>query len=291
MSAGLDRGQVRRAFGRAAARYVEHAVLQREVAQRLRERLDGYVSFAPQRILDVGCGPGVALAPLAQRFPDAEIVALDLALPMLQLAVVDAPAAARFVCADAQALPLADASVDLVHSSLCLQWCDDPGLALAEFARVLRPGGVLLLATFGPGTLKELRAAFAAVDAVPHVSRFVDMHDIGDGLLATGFRDPVLERDDFTLTYGDARTLMRELHAIGAGNADAQRPRALTGKAHFARVVEAYERFRDNGVLPATYEVVYAQALAPDPGQPRRHGGSDVASFPIERLRGSRARR
>jgi malonyl-CoA O-methyltransferase len=291
MSAGLDRGQVRRAFGRAAARYVEHAVLQREVGERLRERLDGYPEWSPRRILDVGCGPGVALAPLAQRFPDAEIVALDLALPMLQLAAAGAPASARFVCADAQALPLADASVDLVHSSLCLQWCDDPGLALAEFARVLRPGGVLLFSTFGPDTLKELRAAFAAVDATPHVSRFIDMHDIGDGLLATGFRDPVLERDDFTLTYADARTLMRELHAIGAGNADAQRTRALTGKAHLARVVAAYETFRDNGVLPATYEVVYAQALAPDPGQPRRHGGADIATFSVDRLRGSRARR
>jgi len=291
MSAGLDRGQVRRAFGRAAARYVEHAVLQREVGERLRERLDGYPDLAPRRILDVGCGPGVALAPLAQRFPEAEIVALDLALPMLQFAAIDAPVAARFVCADAQALPLADASVDLVHSSLCLQWCDDPGLALAEFARVLRPGGVLLFSTFGPDTLKELRAAFAAVDAAPHVSRFIDMHDIGDGLLATGFRDPVLERDDFTLTYADARTLMRELHAIGAGNADAQRTRALTGKAHLARVVAAYETFRADGVLPATYEVVYAQALAPDPGQPRRHGGADIATFSVDRLRGSRARR
>jgi len=291
MSAGLDRAQVRRAFGRAAARYVEHAVLQREVGERLRERLDGYTEFSPQRIVDVGCGPGVALAPLAQRFPDAEIVALDLALPMLQLACMDAPESARFVCADAQALPLAGASVDLVHSSLCLQWCDDPGLALAEFARVLRPGGVLLFSTFGPDTLKELRAAFAAVDATPHVSRFVDMHDIGDGLLATGFRDPVLERDDFTLTYADVRTLMRELHAIGAGNADAQRARALTGKTHLARVVAAYEAFRDDGVLPATYEVVYAQAFAPDPGQPRRQGGSDIATFSIDRLRGSRARR
>lgn len=346
MSAGLDRAQVRRAFGRAAAGYVEHAVLQREVGERLRERLDGYEAFAPRRILDVGCGPGVALAPLAERFPQARIIALDLALPMLQLASnvaslqqgeVDAQGAAgegarapasahlptacaafadvrvpspqpsprggegekralefdpvSLLCADAQALPLADASVDLVHSSLCLQWCDDPGLALAEFARVLRPGGVLLFATFGPDTLKELRAAFAAVDGAPHVSRFVDMHDIGDGLLATGFRDPVLERDDFTLTYADARTLMRELHAIGAGNADAKRARALTGKAHFARVVAAYETFRIDGVLPATYEVVYAQALAPDPGQPRRQGGDDIATFSVDRLRGSRVRR
>lgn len=155
---------------------------------------------------------------------------------------------------------------------------------------MLRPDGLLVFSTFGPDTLKELRAAFATVDRTPHVSRFVDMHDIGDALLASGFRDPVLERDDFILTYADARTLMHELRAIGATNADAQRQRSLTGKAHLADVIAAYERFRHGGVLPATYEVVYAIARAPVPGQPVRGAGGDVASFPIERLRGSRRR-
>jgi len=291
MSAGLDPSHIRRAFGRAATTYEAHAVLQAEVGERLRERLDG-VEFAPIRVVDVGSGPGGGSAALHRRFDAAFVIALDLALPMLQAAAQHAgmpPAFAR-VCADAQALPLADASVDLVHSNLCLQWCEDPGLALAEFRRVLRPGGHLLFSTFGPDTLKELRAAFATADATPHVSRFIDMHDIGDALLASGFRDPVLERDDFTLTYADARTLMRELRAIGATNADTQRVRALTGKTHLQRVVDAYETFRVDGVLPATYEVVYAHALAPDPGQPRRDKGGDIASFPIERLRGSRRR-
>ncbi|MEO5627192.1 MAG: malonyl-ACP O-methyltransferase BioC [Dokdonella sp.] len=288
MSAGLDAAHIRRAFGRAAATYEAHAVLQAEVACRLRERIDAS-ALAPQRVLDVGCGPGRSSAHLRALFPESQFIALDLALPMLRAARDYLPGSAR-VCADAQALPISDASVDLVHSSLCLQWCEDPGLALAEFHRVLRPGGLLLFSTFGPGTLHELRSAFASVDAAPHVSRFIDMHDIGDALLATGFRDPVLERDDFVLTYADARTLMRELHAIGATNADAKRQRALTGKSRLLRAYAAYEPFRRDGVLPATYEVVYAQAHAPPPGQPRRHGGEDIASFPIERLRGSRRR-
>ncbi|WP_395679867.1 malonyl-ACP O-methyltransferase BioC [Dokdonella sp.] len=304
MSAGLDRTHIRRAFGRAAASYAAHAALQAEVATRLREHLDGISDFAPRRIVDVGCGPGEGCVALAARYPEAQTIALDLALPMLQVGRTkwgkrdDDPATRSenepdpfvVLCGDAQALPLADASVDLVHSSLCLQWCEDPGLALAEFRRVLRPDGLLLFSTFGPDTLKELRAAFAEVDRMPHVSRFIDMHDIGDGLLASGFRDPVLERDDFTLTYADARDLMRELRAIGATNADARRQRSLTGKAHLAGVIAAYERFRHDGVLPATYEVVYAIARAPVPGQPVRGHGGDVASFPIERLRGSRRR-
>lgn len=304
MSAGLDRNHIRRAFGRAAKTYQAHAALQVEVAARLRDRIDE--AFAPACIVDVGCGPGAVSAALHERFPAAELIALDLALPMLRAAQhtllvggsststaqprPQANIESRFICADAQALPLADASIDLLHSNLTLQWCEDPGLALAEFHRVLRPGGLLLFSTFGPGTLHELRSAFAQVDQTPHVSRFVDMHDIGDALLATGFRDPVLERDDFTLTYADVRSLMRELRGIGATNADAQRQRSLTGKQHLQQVIDAYEAFRRDGVLPATYEVVYAQAQAPEPGQPRRHGGSDVASFPIERLRGSRRR-
>ena len=290
MSAGLDRGHVRRAFGRAAATYAEHAVLQAEVGERLRERLDEVPDFAPCRILDVGCGPGGGSRALAARHPQAPIIALDLAQPMLQQAASTEAAPALLLCADAQALPLADASVDLVHSNLCLHWCEDPGLALAEFRRVLRPGGHLLFSTFGPDTLKELRAAFARVDDTPHVSRFIDMHDIGDALLVGGFRDPVLEREDFLLTYSDAATLMRELRAIGATNADAQRRRALTGKTHLMNVYAAYEDFRRDGVLPATYEVVYAHAIAPEPGQPRRTPEGDVASFPIEQLRRSRVR-
>jgi len=289
MSAGLDARHVRHAFGRAAATYEAHAVLQAEVGARLLERLDGD-ALAPARVLDVGSGPGRGTAALCSRFPDAHVVALDLALPMLHAAALHAgdPRAFARVGGDAQALPFADGGFDVVHSNLCLQWCDDPGLAIAEFARVLKPGGLLLFSTFGPATLHELRTAFAAADATPHVGRFVDMHDIGDALLTTGFRDPVLERDDFTLTYADALTLMRELRAIGATNADAKRQRTLTGKAHLKSVVDAYEAFRSDGVLPATYEVVYAQAFAPAPGQPRRTPGGEIASFPIERLRGRR---
>lgn len=311
MSAGLDRNHVRRAFGRAAASYAEHAALQAEVGERLRERLELALDFAPRRVLDVGCGPGGGAA-LRQRYGDAQVLGLDLALPMLKrgsgkrgseslsggsIATLEWEPSPEsdsdplfLVCADAQALPLADASVDLVHSNLCLQWCEDPGLAIAEFRRVLRPGGVLLFSTFGPDTLKELRAAFAEVDDQPHVSRFIDMHDIGDALLVTGFRDPVLEREDFILTYADAAGLMHELRAIGATNADTRRQRSLTGRGRLRRVEAAYERFRREGVLPATYEVVYAHAFAPEPGQPRRTPQGEVASFPIDRLRGSRRR-
>ncbi|ANB19635.1 malonyl-ACP O-methyltransferase BioC [Dokdonella koreensis] len=290
--APFDSAHVRKAFGRAAASYEAHAVLQAEVELRLQERLD-HLPLTPRQVLDVGCGTGRGTAQLRRRYGKAQVVAMDIALPMLQAARRHAGWLRPFarVAGDAQALPFADASFDLIYSNLCLQWSSDLAAVHDEFRRVLRPGGLLLFSTFGPETLGELRAAFSAVDDQPHVSRFLDLQTVGDGLLAAGFRDPVLERDVFTLTYADALTLMHELRAIGATNADTARSRALTGKTRLRRAIEAYEAFRVEGRLPATYEVIYAQAFAPEPGQPRRTRGGDLASFPIERLRGSRRAR
>jgi malonyl-CoA O-methyltransferase len=293
MSGIFDTGHVRRAFGRAASSYEAHAVLQDEVQQRLQERLED-LALTPKTILDVGCGTARGTAALRKRYPKARIIALDLALPMLRAARRHRSWLRPFsrLCADAEAIPLAEASVDLLHSNLCLQWCGQPGTVLDEFRRVLRPQGTLLFSTFGPETLHELREAFAEVDAMPHVSRFLDIHQIGDALLAAGFRDPVLERDTFTLTYASVLDLMRELRAIGATNADTERSRALTGKQHLERVIAAYECHRHDGRIPASYEVVYAQARAPDASQPRRSAdGAAIASFPVDRLRGSRRRR
>lgn len=289
MSGIFETTKVRRAFARAALTYDAHATLQDEVRLRLQERLDD-AALAPARILDLGAGTGRGTASLRQRYPQAQTIALDLALPMLQAARRHRTWLRPFarVCGDAEALPLADASIDLLHSNLCLQWCGSLDAVFDGMRRVMRPQGMLLFSTFGPQTLHELRDAFAAVDATAHVSRFLDIQQIGDAMLAAGFRDPVLERDTFVLTYPDLRSLMHELRAIGATNADPQRSRSLTGKAHLQRVVDAYEPLRSNGLLPATYEVVYAQAWAPDAGQPRRSGNQDIASFPIDQLRGSR---
>ena len=282
----FDARQVRRAFGRAATGYEATAVLQREVGARLRERLDYLDDRVPARILDVGAGPGPAVDELRRRYPKAELLVLDVALPMLRLARRRGGwlRPARALCADAQALPLADASVDVLLSNLCLQWVADLPAAFAEFRRVLRPGGLLLVSTFGPDTLVELREAFAAVDTLSHVSRFAPIQAVGDALMAAGFRDPVLDQDSFTLTYPDVPTLMRELRAIGATHAGVDRRRALTGRARMQKVFDAYERVRRDGVLPSTWEVLYAHAWGPEPGQPRRDAGGEIASFPADRI-------
>lgn len=283
----LDLRQVRRAFSRAAADYSATAVLQAEVRTRLMEQLD-YLETPPRRILDLGCGPGVASRLLKQRWPKAEVIGLDLALPMLQQARREQRLLRRFsrVCADVRRLPLADASCDLLFSNLCFQWVEALPALLAELRRVLRPDGMLLFSSFTQGTLDELREAFAVADpGHPHVSAFATVQQVGDAVLAAGFRNPVLDTDRFTLTYVHARELMRELRAIGAGNAMAGRRRGLTGRQRMQAVFSAYEGFRREGRLPATYEVVYAHAWGPQPGQPLRGGGVEVASFPVSGLK------
>lgn len=145
-----------------------------------------------------------------------------------------------------------------------LQWCDPPDIAFAEIRRVLKPDGFLAFTTLGPDTLGELRAAWAEADgdmnAYNHVNHFTDMHDVGDALVRAGLSEPVLDVDRVQLTYPDALSLMRDLKAIGAHNVTAGRPRGLLGRARLRRMQQAYEAYRRDGKLPATYEVVYAVA-------------------------------
>jgi malonyl-CoA O-methyltransferase len=266
----LDLAAVRRSFDRAARRYDESAVLQAEVRERLLDRLD-FVTLEPEVVLDVGCGTGHATRALADRYPRARVVALDLAEGMLREARRRRSWRRSFgrVCGDAMRLPFRDASVDLLFSSLTLQWCPDLDRAFAEFRRVLRPRGLLNFTTFGPDTLVELRSAWAQADGFIHVSRFADMHDLGDGLIRSGLAEPVMDVERITLTYADVFGLMRDLKAIGAHNAAARRPRGMTGRGRLRAMQSAYEAYRDNGVLPATYEVVFGQAWGPA-GEPRR---------------------
>jgi malonyl-CoA O-methyltransferase len=279
---GLDSRRVRQAFERAAAGYDAAAVLQREIEQRMAERL-ALVKINPETILDAGCGTGSALGELAGRYPDAFLIGLDLSYAMLDAARrrAERPGAAEpsllarllgkrterpaLVCADACRLPFATASIGLMWSNLVLDWINDVGTAFVEFHRVLQVGGLLMFTTFGPDTLKELRAAFAGVDDATHINRFIDMHDLGDMLVQAGFADPVMDMEAITLTYADATTMMRELKAIGAHNATHGRARGLTGRGRWSRMLARLEAFRREGRLPATCEVVYGHAWKPEP--------------------------
>lgn len=267
--AEIDRRAMRIAFEKAAINYDAAAVLQQEVANRLVERMD-YMSMKPVSILDAGAGTGFISQRLASRYPKAKITGLDLAFNMLKQAKSKRSLKQRwnkqfnYINAEVENIPLADASVDLVISGLTLQWCQDLTKVFKEFRRILAPDGLLLFSTFGPDTLKELRQSWAKVDELAHVNAFTDMHDVGDALMQSGFADPVMDMEMLTMTYEDVKTVMRDLKQIGAHNVMQGRSHTMTGKNKLKNMMHAYEQFRDDGLLPVSYEIVYGHAWVPE---------------------------
>ena len=267
--AQIDRHAMRAAFEKAAISYDAVAVLQQEVANRLVERMD-YMSMKPASILDAGSGTGFVSQLLAARYPKTKITSLDLAFNMLKQAKRKRSFKQRwnkqfqYINAEAENLPFADASMDLIISGLTLQWCQDLPKVFKEFRRVLAPGGLLLFSSFGPETLTELRQSWAAVDELAHVNAFADMHDVGDALMQSGFLDPVMDMEMLTVTYNDVKTVMRDLKQIGAHNVMQGRSHNITGKSKLQKMIESYEQFRLDGLLPVTHEIVYGHAWTPE---------------------------
>jgi malonyl-CoA O-methyltransferase len=262
----LDKRLVRLRFERAALRYEAAAVLPREVGARMLDRLD-LVRLEPERILDAGAGTGWVGRRLAARYPKAGVIELDLSLAMLRagarrgswwrrLVGLGDTARRQPVCGDMEQLPLAAGSVQLICSNLALAWSSRPEVVLREFHRVLARGGLLMFTTFGPDTLRELRAALGA-DASAVVHPFLDMHDIGDALVNCGFAGPVMDMEHLVLTYPDLDALLAELRAVGGGCALKDRARGLRGRAWRARLEARYAELRIEGRLPATFEIVY----------------------------------
>lgn len=284
-SAELDRKEIRRAFDQAAETYDTFAVLQREVGDRALSRLS-YMTIEPKLVLDLGAGTGYCARRLEDLYKHARIILLDIAPSMLRIARSQARrwfSRTYYVCGDAPHLGIQTDSVDFIFSNLVLQWCPDLPAVFRECVRVLRPGGLLLFATLGPDTLRELRHAWSLVDDLPHVNLFLDMHDVGDALIRSGFSAPVLDRELLTMSYKDLNDLMRDLKGIGAHNSLEGRRRGLTGTAMLKGLRAAYERYRSEDRLPATYEVVYGHAWAPT-ANTRPQDGSTVATFPFKHL-------
>ncbi|MBK7355387.1 malonyl-ACP O-methyltransferase BioC [Propionivibrio sp.] len=287
----VDSRQVRRNFARAAADYDAAAVLPREVGSRMLERLD-YVRIEPRQVLDLGCGTGLSLTALSERYPKSLVLGADACEAML-LAGRRRRSKSRWlfpflhkgnalVSADALALPFKPGSMELVWSNLMLHWLDDPLRAFREMHRVLDVGGLLMFSTLGPDTLKELRESFS--DGHAHTQRFADMHDYGDMLLDCGFADPVMDVEVLTLTYTSLDDLFRDLRQNGAACAMQSRCHGLTGRSAWLSARAAYEKRARDGRLPATFEVVYGHAWKT---QARKTpDGSAIVRFdPKQRLR------
>ncbi len=274
---------IQKHFDAKADCYESSAVLQKEVCDRMLERLN-LVTLKPLKILDAGAGTGWGVQGLMEKYSSANVIALDLSLSMLKQSKAKGGWFHKpsLLCADAEFLPIADNSVDLIFSSLMLQWCDAKKV-FAEFKRILKPGGLLMFSSFGPDTLKELRYSWAQVDNNLHVNDFVDMHDLGDELLLSGFAEPVLDMDMITLTYSHAKEVMIDLKNIGANTLINNKSRGLITPRKFQRVIDAYEAFRVNDILPASFEIVYGHAWKAEESNKKEVIG-EAFSIPIKTI-------
>ena len=277
----LNSRDVRRRFDRAADTFgaadFVHGVTRDGLLTRLQPlRIDA------KAVLDLGAATGSATALLRKRFGGAHIVSLDLSRNMLRQRKRRRPWFTRTssVQADAQRLPFADQSFDVVFANLLLPWVNDPAAVLAEVSRVLRKGGVLAFATLGPDSLKQLSRAWGLVDSHvdvkhahvahahvdhAHVHRFLDMHDIGDALVKAGLADPVLDVDRLTVKYPDARKLFRDLTLSGSRNSLAGRRRGLLGKGQFNRLVAALSETSPGAGIEIDLELVYGHCWSTGP--------------------------
>ena len=258
----LDKKTVRKFFNRATNSYDNAAILYHEVQNRLLERLQ-YMRHQPNTIIDVGCGTGRGVRGLQQAYPRAQVIAIDISEAMLWQARSKYRwlSRKRVVVADMEQLPFAPNSFDLVFSSLALPWCNDLNQALKEFARVMRPGGLLLFSSFGPATLRELALAWQAIDSHPHVHRFIDMHDVGDAMMTAGFAQPVVDAELLRLEYREFRGLLDDLRCTGAGNADLGRRRGLMTASQLRELELGYRELGfEQERFVASYEIVYGHA-------------------------------
>jgi len=252
----LAKSNVAESFSRAAPRYDSVATLQRDVGTRLLNNLD-LLEGEPETILDLGCGTGYFYPELARRFPLSQYVGLDLAGGMVEYARRRHPDGGCWLVGDAESLPLAADSVDLVFSSLAIQWCYRPELLFAELARVLRPGGRCVFTSLGPDTLRELRAAWAAVDQHEHVNTFLPAAELESAALRSSGLRLELEAEQISMRYQRVRDLLTDLKTLGAHNVNRHRPPGLTGRRVMQGMLESYEEWRRDGALPATYDVLY----------------------------------
>ncbi len=279
----LNRRTVIAGFNKAARSYSHAAVWQREIADRLMDRLE-WVRLEPQVIIDIGARTGYTTQLLTQRYPRAQIIATDWAENLLQQVIPSEPNVLR-ICAEPEKLPIPSQSVDLIIANLVWHWVDERAQCLQEWRRLLKPGGLVLFTTCGPDTLYELRASFAAVDTQAHVHLFLDMHDIGDALMAAQFVDPVMQAEHIHFTYSSLAGLWRDLRQSGVANALDTRRRSLTGKTRWQLMLAEYEKFfsPEHG-WPATMEVIYGLGWAGEPPGSSQDDRGEVV-IPIERIR------
>jgi malonyl-CoA O-methyltransferase len=269
-------------FNRASQAYDQFAFFQHEIADRLLDRLE-IVKLEPRLIIDAGARTGYTSRLLQIRYPQAQIISVDWAKQLLKKNL-QSPSDLAAVCASPESLPFASKSVDLIVANLTWHWLNHPKQVLQEWRRLLKPGGLLLFSTLGPDTFSELRASFAAVDDLPHVHLFLDMHDIGDALMAAQFDGPVMQAEKITLNYSSIEALWRDLRKTGVTNSLLNRRRTLTGKKRWLSMITEYGKWANpEEGWPVSLEAIYGLGWAAENMHLAQNEFGEVA-IPIDQI-------
>ncbi len=254
----IDKTRICAAFDKAAEDYDAIAIFQQTVCNNL---IDFFYAFSvdipvPDFVLDGGCGTGYGSILMSQMWPKSQITGCDLSTEMLRLAQEKN---IHTVCADLEQLPFSDKQFDLVWSSLALQWCKTPEV-YQELYRVLKQEGVLLFATLGPDTLKELNYAFSAIDQHRHVRSFFSEAETKKALQLAGFQNIQLKSEMRTIYFPDFQTLLKSVKGIGANQVGNERRKTLLGKNAWKSVQTRYETLQSDSGLPVTYNLIFGFA-------------------------------
>ncbi|PCI21502.1 MAG: malonyl-[acyl-carrier protein] O-methyltransferase BioC [Piscirickettsiaceae bacterium] len=259
--ADIDKQLVRRSFEQAAGHYNQFTSLQRDIGNRLMANYIG-AELVVDNMVDIGCGTGYLTNKLIQAYPSSNLYAVDISFAMLQQTKQQV-ATSQYLnlgCADADKLPFAASSMDVVCSNLAFQWCSNLEKTFAQAAAILKENGQFIFATFGPQTLKELKYAWGFADNSVHINQFSSVEEISAALSVSGFANISIYTEDLVLSYKTPHALMRDLKGMGAHNINTSRNRGLTGVKSFQRMINAYQSLLENDCLPATFQAVYVKA-------------------------------
>jgi malonyl-CoA O-methyltransferase len=259
----LDKNKIKQSFSAASATYDSVAALQRSVGNKLLGTIN--IANLAGIVLDLGCGTGFLTGELLRAVPHASlqhIIALDIAWSMLHTTrnKLIHHRNIGYLCADAELLPITEKTVDLVFSSLALQWCRNLEAVFANIQRILRSDKQLVFSTFGPQTLKELKDAWAEVDDYSHVNEFYSDKQLKHFLQLAGFKDIGIKSKTYISSYRSVWELMGELKHLGAHNVLSGRNKKITTRTDMRRMIAAYEKHRSGELIPATFEVIMVTA-------------------------------
>lgn len=253
---------MRRRCSKVVKNYKMIAMVQQDISKRLLSRLD-LLPIQPKQVIGLNIQLNTHLMELVKLYPEATLWIID-----NNQAIVEAvpehyhPLSIQYLCMDAETLAFKDQSIDLVIAHLTFHNYKAPLQWLASCLRVLKPNGVLLFSTYGADTWWELRQSLQAAEIPIDMPSFLSMIDVGNLLLQSQFRNPVVDRDYLTVSYRDLKQFFKQMEPLGITDADQSQIKDLTFSPHWQSMLDAYQRFyKPQTGYSVTHEVIYGCAL------------------------------